>query len=108
MIRRVLSNLLENAVKFTPPGGTISVGAAEDGEFIRIWVQDSGTGIPEGERERIFDKYTRLKEKESPKGFGLGLAYCRLAVEGHSGRIWVEGQQGEGARFCFTLPKAKP
>jgi PAS domain S-box-containing protein len=107
MIRRVLSNLLENAVKFTPPGGTISVGAAEDGEFIRIWVQDSGTGIPEGERERIFDKYTRLKEKESPKGFGLGLAYCRLAVEGHSGRIWVEGQQGEGARFCFTLPKAK-
>jgi signal transduction histidine kinase len=107
MIRRVLSNLLENAVKFTPPGGTISVGGVEDGDFIRIWVQDSGMGIPESERERIFEKYTRLREKESPKGFGLGLAYCRLAVEGHGGRIWVEGQQGEGARFCFTLPQAK-
>ena len=107
MIRRVLSNLLENAVKFTPPGGTITVGAAEDGEFIRLWVQDTGSGIPVAERERIFDKYTRLREKESPKGFGLGLAYCRLAVEGHGGRIWVEGQQGEGARFCFTLPQAK-
>jgi signal transduction histidine kinase len=107
MIRRVLSNLLENAVKFTPPAGIITVGAAEDGDFIRIWVQDSGAGIPEDERERIFDKYTRLKERESPKGFGLGLAYCRLAVEGHGGRIWVEGQPGEGARFCFTLPKAK-
>jgi PAS domain S-box-containing protein len=106
MIRRVLSNLLENAVKFTPPGGNIAVGAAGDGEYIRVWVQDSGTGIPEGERERIFEKYTRLKEKDSPKGFGLGLAYCRLAVEGHGGRIWVEGKPGEGARFCFTLPRA--
>jgi two-component system, NtrC family, sensor histidine kinase KinB len=106
MIRRVLSNLLENAVKFTPPGGTVTVGAIEDGAFIRLWVQDTGSGIPDGERERIFDKYARLKEKDSPKGFGLGLAYCRLAVEGHGGRIWVESQLGEGARFCFTLPQA--
>jgi PAS domain S-box-containing protein len=106
MIRRVLSNLLENAVKFTPPGGFISVGAAPDGTLIQMWVQDSGSGIPPADRDRIFDKFTRLKAKDTPKGFGLGLAYCRLAVEGHGGRIWVEGQPGEGARFCFTLPQA--
>lgn len=107
MIRRVLSNLLDNAVKFTPPGGTITVGATEEGDYVRLWVQDSGSGIPMEERERIFEKFTRLKDKDSPKGFGLGLAYCRLAVEGHGGRIWVEGQPGEGARFCFTLPLVK-
>jgi PAS domain S-box-containing protein len=104
MIRRVLTNLLENAVKFTPPEGKISVGARIQESWIQMWVQDDGAGIPEAERERIFDKYTRLHAKEGPRGIGLGLAYCRLAVEGHGGRIWVEGESGAGARFCFTLP----
>lgn len=106
MIRRVLSNLLENAIKFTPSAGSISVGAKQEGDWVRFWVQDSGPGIPEADRERIFDKYTRLHSREGPKGFGLGLAYCRLAVEGHGGRIWVESQLGEGSCFNFTLPIA--
>ncbi len=106
MIRRVLSNLLENAIKFTPTGGQISIGAQQEGEWVRFWVQDSGPGIPEDDRERIFDKYTRLHSREGPKGFGLGLAYCRLAVEGHGGRIWVESQLDKGSRFNFTLPTA--
>jgi PAS domain S-box-containing protein len=107
MIRRVLTNLLENSVKFTLPGGEISVGGKLDGEWVQMWVQDTGPGIPSADQRRIFDKYTRLKAKDGPKGIGLGLAYCRLAVEGHGGRIWVESQPGQGARFCFTLPILK-
>jgi signal transduction histidine kinase len=106
MIRRVLSNLLENAVRFTPPGGIVQAGAAQEGkQLIQFWVQDSGPGIPAADRERIFDKYTRLNDTNAARGFGLGLAYCRLAIEGHGGRIWEAGRPGEGARFCFTLPQ---
>ena len=104
MIRRLLSNLLENAVKFTPPGGQISVNARLDNNWVQMGVHDTGTGIPMNDRERIFNKYTRLDNKGSLKGYGLGLAYCRIAVEGHGGRIWVEGPPNQGARFCFTLP----
>jgi PAS domain S-box-containing protein len=104
MIRRVLINLLENAVKYSPPDGEISVGAEIKSEFAYIWVQDSGPGIPDEEREHIFDKFTRLNPKGSQKGFGLGLAYCRLAIEGHRGKIWVESEPGKGSCFCFNLP----
>lgn len=106
MIQRVLTNLLENAVKFTPPEGKITVGAQKEGEWVQIWVQDTGPGISSSGQEHIFDKYSRLQAKEGPKGIGLGLAYCRLAVEGHEGRIWIESQLGEGTRFIFTLPIA--
>jgi signal transduction histidine kinase len=58
--------------------------------------------------ERIFDKFTRLNRAGNPKGIGLGLAYCRLAVEGHGGRIWVENIPNLGARFCFSLPIVRP
>jgi PAS domain S-box-containing protein len=104
MIRRVLINLTENAVKFTPPEGIIKIGAALDGKWVRMWVEDSGPGIPDEKKESIFDKFTRLHGKDGPAGFGLGLAYCRLAVEGHHGRIWIEDASKTGARFIFTLP----
>jgi PAS domain S-box-containing protein len=104
MIRRVLINLLENAVKYSPPEGEISLGAEVKSEHVDIWVQDSGPGIPAEEQDHIFDKFTRLNPKGSQKGFGLGLAYCRLAIEGHRGKIWVESEPGKGSRFCFTLP----
>jgi NtrC-family two-component system sensor histidine kinase KinB len=106
MIRRVLINLMENAVKYTPPGSKISLGAKQRGKFLQIWVQDNGPGIPASEHERVFDKFTRLSVKNGPRGLGLGLAYCRLAVNGHGGRIWVESEPGIGARFNFTLPIA--
>ena len=107
MIRRVLINLLENAVKYSPPGGEITLGADIKDDVARIWVQDTGPGILTLDQEQIFDKYTRLNPKGSQKGFGLGLAYCRLAIEGHGGTIWVESEPGEGSRFSFTLPLAK-
>lgn len=107
MVQRVLINLLENAVKYTPPKSHITVGAAQTGQELCFWVEDTGPGIPEGKRPSIFDKYTRLHGKGGPKGIGLGLAYCRLAVEGHGGRIWVDEATSGGARFAFTLPIAK-
>jgi two-component system, NtrC family, sensor histidine kinase KinB len=105
MIRRVVVNLLENASKFSPSGSMIQLGAMQDGEWVRIWVQDDGPGIPEAEHDRVFNKFTRLGALEpSTKGLGLGLAYCRLAVEAHQGRIWLESAPGNGAYFAFTLP----
>lgn len=104
MIRRVVTNLLENASKYSPAGCDIEVGSNRQADFIYIWIQDHGQGIPASEHERIFDKFTRLKSEIGPKGLGIGLAYCRLAVQAHGGRIWVESELGVGSRFVFTLP----
>ena len=108
MIRRVLTNLLENAVKYTPAGSQIYVGAREEAGAVLMWVQDTGPGIPLSERERIFDKYTRLHGKSGTRGLGLGLAFCRMAVQAHGGRIWVEDGPEGGACFKFTLPVSDP
>ena len=106
MARRVLINLMENASKFSPANGSILIGARQDGEWIHIWVKDHGPGIPVAEQERIFDKFTRLRGGGKPGGLGIGLAFCRLAVLGHGGRIWVESELGNGAIFHFTFPMA--
>ncbi len=108
MSRRVLINLIENAIKFTPTGGQIEVGAKPDGDWLEFWVKDSGPGIPPADQTRIFEKFTRLRGKDKPGGLGVGLAFCRLAVNGHGGRIWVVSQPGAGAEFHFTLPAATP
>jgi len=106
MVRRVLVNLLENAVKFTPPGGHIELEGCLQEDWVRLWVQDNGPGIPEADQDRIFNKFTRLNQEKGSQGLGMGLAYCRLAVEGHGGKIWVESQPGAGSRFNFILPIA--
>jgi two-component system, NtrC family, sensor histidine kinase KinB len=67
-------------------------------------IQDNGPGIQRIDHERIFNKFVRLEGKGSPKGLGLGLAFCRLAIRAHGGKIWVESQPPEGSRFFFTLP----
>ena len=103
MIRRVIINLLENAIKYSPPDGEITLGAQFDDQQTTIWIQDSGPGISAAEQEHIFDKFTRLNPEGDQKGYGLGLAYCRLAVEGHGGQIWIDSSPGQGARFNFTL-----
>ena len=71
---------------------------------MRFCVQDSGLGIPPEARDLIFEKFRRLNAENGPKGMGLGLAFCRLAVQAHGGRIWVESEVGKGSRFYFTLP----
>ncbi|MBI4731217.1 MAG: GAF domain-containing protein [Chloroflexi bacterium] len=107
MIRRVLINLMENASKFTPLEGRIELGAKRDGNWVQVWVQDNGPGIPFADQDRIFDKFTRLKGDDGPSGLGVGLAFCRLAVKGHGGRIWVESKPGHGSKFLLTLPLVK-
>lgn len=107
MIRRVLINLLENASKFTPPEGKISIGAKMDGKWVQLWIQDNGPGIPFADQDRIFDKFIRAKGENMPSGLGVGLAFCRLAVTGHGGTIRVESSPGSGSRFVLTLPVAK-
>lgn len=104
VVQRVLINLIENAIKYTPAGGTITVSAQAEGHNIRLAVTDSGPGIPPHLRDAVFDKYYRIRGSGSREGVGLGLAFCRLAVEAHGGRIWVEGDAGSGAVFAFLLP----
>ena len=106
MVRRILTNLIENAVKFTPAEGKLEVGARIDDKWLELWVKDNGPGIPTADQERIFEKFTRLRGKDKPAGLGVGLAFCRLAVLGHGGRIWVQSEPGKGTEFHFTLPLA--
>jgi len=106
MLLRVLTNLLENAVKFSPSEGKIQLGTCLDDRWVQFWVKDEGVGIDTDDHERIFDKFSRLNVDEAPKGLGLGLAFCRLTIQAHGGRIWVEGGPGEGSCFRFTLPVA--
>jgi len=107
MIRRVLINLIENASKFTQPEGKIEVGAKREGDWVQVWVADNGPGIALVDQDRIFDKFTRLKGENGPGGLGIGLAFCRLAVQGHGGKVWVESKPNQGSRFLLTLPVAK-
>ncbi len=109
-IQRVLVNLLDNALRHTPYGGLIHIEAHRclDENAVLVRVVDSGSGIPPEARSCIFDKFTQLDHQSlrGHKGTGLGLTFCKLAVEVHGGRIWVEDGEGTGAAFCFTLPVA--
>jgi NtrC-family two-component system sensor histidine kinase KinB len=104
MMRRVLINLLENAIKFSKIETGIEIGAKKNGRVVEFWVQDTGPGIPPSEHKHIFEKFVRVKGKERPGGLGIGLAFCRMAVQAHGGSIWVESEEGKGSRFIFTLP----
>src|SRR5262249_32272391 len=106
LIRRVIINLLDNAVKYTPRSGTITSGLKWSPDLLTISVRDTGPGIPAGEHQRIFDKFARVQREASAKGLGLGLAFCKLAVEAHGGRIWADSEHERGAVFSFTLPAA--
>jgi signal transduction histidine kinase len=104
----VLTNLVSNAVKYSPEGGTIRIGGrAEEGRAI-VYVSDQGIGIPPEEQQRIFDRFYRVDNRlrRDTQGSGLGLFLSRAIVEAHGGRIWVESQVGRGSRFSFTLPLA--
>ncbi len=102
LIEQVLMNLLDNAIKYTPPETPIELSASvRDGEVI-FEIADRGPGIPPGEEERIFDKFVR--SSATGAGIGLGLTICRAIVTAHGGRIWAENRQGGGAIFRFSLP----
>ncbi len=101
-------NLMENASKFTPVEGRIEVGAETNGTYVKYSIRDNGPGIAEADRERIFEKFTRLRGgMERASGLGVGLAFCKLAVLGHGGQIGLESEVGEGTTFWLTLPVAQ-
>jgi PAS domain S-box-containing protein len=120
-VLRVLQNLLDNAIKFSRPQSAVGIGAyhARDGEALPdglplrarpdagerliFWVRDRGVGIPPAYFDRIFEKFGQVRGQKM-RGTGLGLTFCKLAVEAHGGSIWVESEEGEGSVFAFTLP----
>jgi PAS domain S-box-containing protein len=117
MIRRVLQNLVDNAIKFSPPGGTVtlrsSAGVGLDlppdhpaGEWVVVAVEDQGIGIAEEYHRAIFDLFVQTPDGQG-RGTGLGLAFCKLAVEAHGGHIWLRSAPGEGATFYFSLPASR-
>ncbi|HKV03203.1 MAG TPA: ATP-binding protein [Ktedonobacteraceae bacterium] len=108
-IDQVLTNLIENALRYTPAGSPIEIGVQAIGDRMIISIADRGPGIPAADRERVFDKFYRVMETQTARtiGSGLGLAVSRGLVEAHGGRIWVENRKGGGAIFRFTLPLEK-
>jgi two-component system phosphate regulon sensor histidine kinase PhoR len=104
--RLVLTNLVHNAVKFTPPGGHIQIAARPAGDDMILSVQDTGVGIPVDDLPRIFERFYKADRARSGGGTGLGLAIAKHLVQGHGGRIWAESVEGQGSTFYFTLPVA--
>jgi signal transduction histidine kinase len=111
-LQRVLHNLVSNALRHTPPDGTVTLRAAPEGEVARIEVSDTGEGIPAEDLPRVFDRSFRgeqsrtRSEKEDAPGAGLGLAIARGLVEAHGGTMGVQSKPGHGSRFYFTLKRA--
>ena len=108
LIERVLYNLIENASKYTPAGSTITVAAEAAGGNLVVSVSDNGPGIPSGQEEAIFEKFTRGARESTTPGVGLGLAISRAIVEAHGGRISARNGPAGGARLTFTLPLGTP
>jgi PAS domain S-box-containing protein len=104
MISRVVLNLLENAIKFTQVGSTVHLAAQSNETDVQVSITDDGPGIPTSQQRTIFEKFVRLQHQGKPKGTGLGLAFCKLAIKAHGGQIWVESAPGQGSTFHFTLP----
>ncbi|MFG6449051.1 DUF4118 domain-containing protein [Roseateles sp. BYS180W] len=115
LIERVLSNLLENAAKYTPPGSRIAIEAHVQGEELQLSVADDGPGLPAGREELLFEKFTRARNESSIPGVGLGLAICRAIMAAHGGRIWAQAASAgkptataSGAVFVLALPLGHP
>jgi signal transduction histidine kinase len=110
VVARVMQNLLGNALKFTPSAGSITVAVEANDDMVRVAVSDTGPGIPREYRERVFEKFGQVEAASHGQKFstGLGLTFCRLAVEAHGGRIGVDSEVGHGSTFWFVLPRNGP
>lgn len=107
-LKQLFLNLADNAVKFTPPGGTISMGVYQEGDMARVDVSDSGIGIPAEEQASIFERFYRVEASRSKRGSGLGLSICASIARAHGGTIEVHSRPGKGSTFTVRLPVAAP
>lgn len=106
---RILHNLIDNAIKYSPEGGEIRISASNDGTCITVSVKDQGVGIAPEDQPKLFEPFQRLETmRQATQGVGLGLVVCKRLVEAHGGRIWVESEKGKGSTFSFTLPLDHP
>ncbi|HOF88930.1 MAG TPA: ATP-binding protein, partial [Armatimonadota bacterium] len=107
---QILTNLLGNAVKYSPEGGVITTRVRREGEALLFAVSDQGIGIPHDQLEKIFDRFHRVYSGDSQRvgGTGIGLFLVKSLVEAHHGAIWVESTLGKGSTFYFTLPLSPP
>jgi PAS domain S-box-containing protein len=108
-VERIIFNLVDNAIKYSPNGGEVKIFAHREGDYVIVGVSDHGPGIPEGDRARLFRNFERLgmEVKGGIQGTGLGLSVCRILAEAHGGRIWVDSEEGNGSTFYFTIPEVK-
>jgi two-component system phosphate regulon sensor histidine kinase PhoR len=109
-LKQVLNNLVANAIKFTPPGGTVTVSARrEDSTFVKIFVKDTGYGIPVEDRQHVFERFYQSNHSMQSKmgGYGLGLSIAKLIVEQHGGAIGFDTVVNRGTKFYFTIPFCK-
>ena len=104
VIRRVLVNLVDNAIKYTPSRGQVDVKVFWNDEILTFKVIDNGPGVPPEKQKEIFDKFSRVDHYSRVQGVGLGLAFCKMAVEAHKGQIWIESQLGIGSTFIVEIP----
>lgn len=105
LLRRVLENLVENAIRHAPEGSEVTVTARAAGSGIELRVRDTGAGVPSEQRDRVFDRFVQAGGEQTRSNRGLGLAFCKLAVEAHGGRIWIE-DAAPGAAFCLWIGHA--
>ena len=108
LILRIIQNLLANAIKYTPARGTIRICIARLEESVRVAVSDSGLGIDPQHHQKIFEKFGQIEDNKSKVGTGLGLNFCKLAVEAHGGRIGVDSIPDNGSTFWFVIPPTNP
>lgn len=108
-IRAVIQNLLDNAIKYTPFGGRVSIRTIPEGDFVRICIKDNGIGIPRDQQKNVFNRFFRARNaiKVQTDGSGLGLFIVRSIIEKHGGRVWFESVEGTGTDFCFTVKMAQ-
>lgn len=109
LLRRLIDNLVDNAIRYTPNKGEVAIELKDlrgnQGAFLELRVRDQGPGIPQDQRESVFEKFVRLDaDKTGHYNHGLGLTFCQLAAQTHSGRIWIEDNQPKGSCFCVVIP----
>lgn len=104
-MEQVVTNVLSNAIKFTPKGGHIEVSVSEKPAQVQVCIADDGPGIPTAEQAHVFDKFYVVSDRRGLSGLGLGLYIAQEMIQLHGGRIWVDSQPGAGSTFCFTVPK---